>query len=153
MGRRHVHARAGPVRPADLEPAPVLLFDAAGASGRYRVQVLSTQNPQMPVEWTFEMAEKWQQYEIDLRSLSGCDVRGVTAIAFSAGSRGSFRLMLDNVRLAPPKGVSAEECQGPRKTALWRLDATPSDLWYVACPRGSVYRFQPRRCSALKIAV
>ncbi len=82
-----------------LEPTAVLLFDASGGAGRYRVQVFSIQNPQIPVEWTFEVAEEWQQYEVDLRSSGGCDVRGVMAIIVSGGSRGSFRFMLDNVWL------------------------------------------------------
>jgi hypothetical protein len=56
-------------------------------------------SPQVPGEWAFSVTQEWQDYEVDLATIGGCDTSGVMAIIFSSGTPGEFRFTLDDVTL------------------------------------------------------
>jgi imidazolonepropionase-like amidohydrolase len=88
-----------PFAPADLSAKPVLRFSAAGEPAGYRVQLFCVNSPQVPGEWAFSVTQEWQDHEVDLGSIGGCDTSGVMAIIFSSGTPGEFRFTLDDVTL------------------------------------------------------
>lgn len=98
---------AQPFGPADLSPKPNLHFWARGGNvdgggdggGTYRIQLFCQNTGQVPAEVSFEVSDEWQEHSFDLAEIGGCDVSGVMAIIFSAGTPGEFAFQLDQVEL------------------------------------------------------
>ncbi|HLR46000.1 MAG TPA: hypothetical protein VK092_02505, partial [Deinococcales bacterium] len=86
-----------PFGPANLENMPQLHFQAAGTPGEYRVQLFCENNMQLPGEWTFEVTEEWQEYDVNLSDIGNCDTAGVLSIIFSSGTPGEYVLQLDKI--------------------------------------------------------
>jgi hypothetical protein len=53
---------------------------------------------QVPPEQPFTVSSEWQEITLDLTTFEGCDVTGVQAIIFSAGTTpGPFSFQIDEV--------------------------------------------------------
>jgi hypothetical protein len=89
---------ATPFAPVDLSSKPTLHFWVKGEGGPYRVQLFCQGTGQVPPEQPFEVTSEWQEVRLDLTTFEGCDVTGVQAIIFSAGTApGSFSFQIDEV--------------------------------------------------------
>lgn len=88
---------AQPFAPADLSSKSNLTFSAMGDPGTYRVQLFCQNLGQAPGETTFDVTDQWQEYEIALNEVGGCDPTGVMAVIFSSGEAGEFSLQIDDV--------------------------------------------------------
>lgn len=88
---------AQPFAPADLSSKPNLTFSAKGEPGTYRVQLFCQNLGQAPAQTTFDVTEQWQEYDIGLAEVGGCDPTGVLAVIFSSGEPGEYSLQVDDV--------------------------------------------------------
>ncbi|MCC6455398.1 MAG: CIA30 family protein [Caldilineaceae bacterium] len=89
---------ATPFAPVDLSSKPTLHFWAKGEGGPYRVQLFCQGTGQVPPEQPFAVTSEWQEITLDLTTFAGCDVTGVQAIIFSAGTApGPFSFQIDEV--------------------------------------------------------
>jgi hypothetical protein len=84
--------------PFDLSSKPTLHFWARGEGGPYRVQLFCQNTSQVPPEQPFAVTQEWQEYRLDLTTFGDCDITGVLAVIFSAGTApGTFSFQLDDV--------------------------------------------------------
>ncbi|HZJ09793.1 MAG TPA: hypothetical protein VFD39_08870, partial [Trueperaceae bacterium] len=88
---------AQPFGPADLSSKPNLHFWAKGEGDPYRIQLFCQNLGQVPAETSFETAAEWQEYDVALGEVGGCDVSGLMAVIFSAGQPGEFSFQIDDV--------------------------------------------------------
>ena len=89
--------------PFDLSAKPVLHFWGKGDGRDYRVQLFCANLGQIPVEEALAMTDEWQEVNIDLSTIGGCDTTGVQAIVISTGpTPGAFAFQIDEVSLEQP---------------------------------------------------
>ncbi len=86
-----------PFAPADLSSKPNLGFSAKGEPGTYRLQLFCQNLGQAPAETELDVTDQWQEFDIDLAEVGGCDPAGVMAVIFSSGRPGAYSLQLDDV--------------------------------------------------------
>ena len=87
-----------PFGPFDLSSKPTLHFWAKGEGAPLRVQLFCDNVGQVPPEQPFAVTAEWQEVSLDLSTFDGCNIEGVQAIIFSAGTApGAFSFQIDEV--------------------------------------------------------
>ena len=87
--------------PANLSSKKELRFFARGEEGRsYTIMMFLRSKGQMPVMQQFTTSADWKEVTLPFASFQGTDARDLMGIAFVAsGTPGTFRLLIDDVRL------------------------------------------------------